>query len=264
MANLKRDNHYLPECYQKGFTDSTDKVWVKFSDKTTLEHRRPRTVGRRRSLYIWTQGGAPNDKVEDFFNEHVETPFAALSQRIKSEQSKFASISDEEGGTLCRFVASQIMRTIAHRATIDLQTGKPVDTDTFVRVMLQKIITVLDGWLKNPPDLYFHTCLPFIGEQFITGDNPVLIVRTNNNQIWVPKDTPRLKIADVQQIVADPQHRFWLALSPYVAISIQGFGGGGVHLPPQTEEPSFIRDFNQMIRGQSEIFTLAKDKAYLI
>jgi len=263
MANLKRKNHYLPVCYQRGFTDSTEKVWVKFADRAEPEHRQPLTVGRKRSLYIWTQAGAPNDKVEDFFNEHVETPFAALSQRIKSERHEFASIGDEECGTLCRFVASQTMRTLAHRATIDLQAGRRVDTNTFVRVMLRKIIALLDSWIENRPEIYFHTCLPFVGEQFITGDSPVLVVQTNDNPIWVPTDTPTLKITDVQEIVANRQHRLWLALSPYVAVSIQGFGGGGVHLPPRTEEPSFIRNFNKMIRGQSQIFTLAKDKPYL-
>ena len=263
MSNLKRDNHYLPVCYQKGFTDSTERVWVKFADRAKPEHRTPFTVGRKRSLYIWTQAGAPNSKVEDFFNEHVETPFAALSQRIKAERHEFSRISDEERGTLCRFVASQTMRTMAHRATINLQAGQPVDTNTFVRVMLRKIIAVLDGWMKNPPELYFHTCLPFVGEQFITGDNPVLVVQTNKNPIWVPTDTPTLKITDVEQIVADPQHRLWLALSPYVMVSIQGFGGGGIHLPPKTEDPPFVRNFNKLVRGQSEMFTLAKDEAFL-
>jgi hypothetical protein len=263
MPNLKRDNHYLPVCYQRGFTDSSDRVWVKFADKPEPAHRRPLTVGRKRSLYIWTQGGAENDKVEDFFNEHVETPFAALSQRIKTERHEFAKITDDELGTLCRFVASQTMRTLAHKAAIQRQAGLAVDTNTFVRVTLRKIIAVLDGWLKNRPEIYFHTPLPFVGEQFITGDNPVLVVQTNDNAIWVPTDTPTLKITDVQQIVNDPKHRLWFALSPYVLVSIQGFGGGGVHLPPKTEDPLFVRNFNRMLRGQSDIFTLARDKAYL-
>jgi len=263
MANLKRDNRYLPVCYQKGFTDATGRVWVKFADKPEPEHRKPLTVGRKRSLYIWAQAGAENDKVEDFFNEHVDTPFAVLSKRVKSERHEFAKITDDERGTLFRFAASQTMRTLAHRRAIDLQAGRAVDTNTFVRVMLRKMIAVLDGWIKNPPELYFHTTLPFVGEQFITGDNPVLIVQTNDNTILVPTDTPTLRITDVQQIVMDPRHRLWLALSPYVLVSIQGFGGGGIHLPPKSEDPVFVRNFNKMVRGQSEIFTLAKDKAHL-
>jgi hypothetical protein len=263
MTNLKRDNHYLPVCYQRGFTDSSDKVWVKFADKSKPEHRKPLTVGRKRSLYIWTQAGAENDKVEDLFNEHIETPFAALSQRIKAERNEFANMTGDESGVLCRFVASQTMRTLAHKAAMQQQAGQVVDTNTFVRVTLRKIIDVIDGWLKNPPEIYFHTPLPFVGEQFITGDNPVLVVQTNDNAIWVPTDTPTLRVIDVQQIVTDRRHRLWLALSPYVLVSVQGFGGGGVHLPPKSEDPLFVRNFNKMVRGQSEIFTLAKDKAYL-
>ncbi|HEY4902693.1 MAG TPA: DUF4238 domain-containing protein [Candidatus Sulfotelmatobacter sp.] len=131
MPNLKRNNHYLPECYQKGFTDPSGKIWVKFADKPAPEHRKPLTVGRKRSLYIWMQAGIENDKVEDFFNEHVEIPFAALSQRIKTERHEFANMTDDECGVLCRFVASQTMRTLAHKATIQQQAGKAVDTNTF-------------------------------------------------------------------------------------------------------------------------------------
>ena len=165
MPNLKRDNHDLPVCYQRGFTDSTDKVWVKFADKSKPEHRKPITVGRKRSLYTWMQGGAENDNVEDFFSQNVETPFAALSQRIKTKRNEFANMTEDELGALCRFVSTQTMRTLAHKAAIEQQAGKAVDTNTFVRVTLRKIIAVLDGWLKNPPEIYFHTPLPLVGQQ---------------------------------------------------------------------------------------------------
>jgi hypothetical protein len=130
--------------------------------------------------------------------------------------------------------------------------------------MIRKMTAVLDGWLRNRPEFYFHTSLPYVGEQFITGDNPVRVVQTNDNIVWTPIDTPTLKITNVQEIVADPKHRLWLALSPYVVVSIQGFGGGGVHLPPKPEDPQFVRNFNKMLRGQSDIFTLAKDREYLV
>jgi uncharacterized protein DUF4238 len=263
MPNLKRNNHYLPECYQKGFTDSSDKIWVKFADKQEPQHRKPLTVGRKRSLYIWMQSGAESDNVEDFFNKNVEVPFAALSQRIKNERHQFTKITDDELDVLCRFVAAQLVRTLAHKATIEEQAGRAVNTNTFVGVMLEKMNTVLDGWIKNAPEIYFHTPLPYVGEQFITGDNPVLVIQTNDNLIWVPTDTPTLKITDVRDIVMDPKHRLWVSLSPYVCVSIQGFGGGGAHLPPKTEEPPTVRNFNKLVRGQCEIFTLAKDKAHL-
>jgi Protein of unknown function (DUF4238) len=207
MPNLSRNHHYLPVCYQKGFTNSSGKVWVKFADKPEPEHRRPLTVGRKRSLYIRIIDGKEDDTVETFFNKTIDTPFATLSQRIKTERHQFARITDEELGGLCNFVATQAVRTLAHKSIIEQQARRSVDTNTFVRVAVRKIIVMLDGWLRNRPELFFHTSLPYMGEQFITGDNPVLVVQTNNNPIWVPTSTPTLKITDVQNIVMDPQHR---------------------------------------------------------
>ena len=105
MANLKRKNHYLPECYQKGFTNGSGKVWVKFCDKLDPEQRNPLSVGRKQSFYIVKRNGKEDDKVEDFFNDVVETPFAPLSRRIKKEQNRFANITGEEWSALCGFVA---------------------------------------------------------------------------------------------------------------------------------------------------------------
>ena len=31
MANLKRNHHYLPQCYQEGFTNAVGQVWVRFA-----------------------------------------------------------------------------------------------------------------------------------------------------------------------------------------------------------------------------------------
>jgi hypothetical protein len=46
------------------------------------------------------------DEVEDFFSAQIETPFAVLSQKIKEEQDKLATISGNELGTL--FVRSRL------------------------------------------------------------------------------------------------------------------------------------------------------------
>ena len=53
---MKPKQHYLPQCYQKGFTDSLDRVWVKFADKPTPEHRNPDSVGWQRELYTGNIG----------------------------------------------------------------------------------------------------------------------------------------------------------------------------------------------------------------
>jgi|HubBroStandDraft_6_1064221.scaffolds.fasta_scaffold75584_2 hypothetical protein len=263
MANLKRDNHYLPECYQKGFADSSGRVWVKLANKLKPEPRRPRSVGRRRSLYIRTQNGVENDAVEDFFDQQVEAPFAALSQRIKDEQNRFSELSGPEGAVICRFVASQTMRTLGHKQAIEEQAGKAVEGNVFIDVMLRKTWTLINSWLSNLPDLEFYTTLPDVCEQFITGDSPAVIMRFNANPIWVPADEPKADIIDLSDILKHPNHRFWLALSPYVGVAINSHGSGKSSLPPQFVEPRNVRFINDLVRCQSLIFTLAKSRESL-
>lgn len=149
MANLKRNHHYLPQCYQKGFTNAVGQVWVKFTGEES-EPRNPRSVGVKRSLYILkNEDGSESDRVEDWFDDEVETPFAVLSQRIKNEQEKFYALSGSELGILARFVASQVMRTVGHKESIEEQAGSTVDSDTFVRVMIRKTWRLMDDWIQE-------------------------------------------------------------------------------------------------------------------
>ncbi len=264
MRNLKRQNHFLPVCYQKGFTNACGKVWVKFADKLAPEQRNPLSVGRKRSLYIVKRNGIEDDKVEDFFNNVVEAPFARLSQRIKEEQNRFASITGDEWSALCAFVAAQAVRTPAHKRSIEAQTGRSVDTNAFVTLIARQALAIMEEWNKNLRELHFYTSLPHVGEQFITGDSPVVGIQMNDNPIWVPTSTPKLKTTDLTQILNKPKHEFWLSLSPYICVSVRGPGGGEPHLPPKTVDPQFVRFLNGRIREQSEIFILAKDKTFLV
>jgi Protein of unknown function (DUF4238) len=260
--NLKRNNHFLPECYQRGFTDSSGKLWIKPQGKEP-KYRNP-SAGRRRSLYIVEIDGVAHDDIEDFFDRSVEAPFAQLSQRIKEEQHQFRNMSAIERGVLCRFVASQAVRTIAQWNCMSVQAGAPVDSRTFLRNMLRLIKTITMAWTDNPPVVDFYTVLPHIGEQFITGDHPVLVIRLTDNSVWVPSSAPELKITNIKDLLADDSCRFWLALSPYVYASIRMLAGGKAQLPPATVDPQFVRLFNGLIRGQCSLFTVAKDRNFLI
>ncbi|MGO9864996.1 MAG: DUF4238 domain-containing protein [Terriglobales bacterium] len=263
MANLKRRNHFLPECYQKGFTDASGKVWVKFADKPEPEQRNPLSVGRKSSLYIVKRNGKEDDKVEDFFNNVVEAPFAPLSRRIKEEQNQFANITDEEWSALCGFVAVQAVRTPAHKRCLEEQAGVPVDTNTFVTVIARQALAIMEGWNKSLRRLHFYTSLPHVGEQFIAGDSPVVVTQMHDNPIWAPTSTPELKTTDLTEILNNPNHEFWLSLSPYVCVSVRGPVWGEPRLPPQTADPQFVRFLNGRVREQSGIFLLARDKASL-
>jgi hypothetical protein len=263
MKNLKRQNHFLPVCYQKGFTDSSGKIWVKFANKSAPEHRNPHSVGKRSSLYIVKRNGIADDKVEDFFNTVVETPFAPLSQRIREERNRLSSVSDEELGALCAFVASQLVRTLAHKRCLEEQTGGPIDANTFVVTLAKQSLAILETWAKTSPQIEFHTSLPHVGEQFIAGDSPVVVIQMNDNPIWVPNSDAKLAITDLLQFLSNPNYHFWVSLSPYVCVSIAGRGGGLARLPPQTVDPQFVRFLNGRVREQSGIFLLARDKAFL-
>jgi len=263
MKNLKRWNHYLPVCYQNGFTNSRGKVWIKFFDKSRAEERNPLSVGATRSLYIVKRSGIEHDDVEDFFEKVVETPFAPLAKRIKEEQNRFANVTEEELTALYTFIAAQLVRTVAHKRCIEEQVGGTVDTNTFVRTFAKQALGIMETWNVSSPELQFHTSLPHIGDQFITGDNPVVAIKMNDNTLWVPRSDPRLAITDITQFLNSPNHYFWISLSPYVCASITGHGRRPPQLPPRTVDPQFVRFLNDRICDQSRIFVLARDKSSL-
>ena len=96
LVDLRRNNHYVPASYQRGFTDTKGKVWMRLADGTR-RHLPPKSIGRERDLYIIEEHGVETDKVEVFFDRHVENQFAVLSRRIKDEQDKFSQMSGGRG-----------------------------------------------------------------------------------------------------------------------------------------------------------------------
>jgi hypothetical protein len=262
-TKLSRDNHYLSECYQKGFTDNTGHLWFKEGDNPP-EYRNPNSVGKEWNLYIRTVNGIEDDVIEKFFGREVENSFALLSQRVKSEREKFgANLTVDEAAVLLRFIASQAVRTLGHRRCVDTQAGRSVDKDEFLRVMFRLMKTMCDFWIKNPPYLRFFTTLPFVEEHFIAGDSPVLIFQVYDNPVWVPTAEPKQQIGQVTDIFSSLKYEVSLPLSPYVAVTVHRRIGPAPHSFPQTMEPPMVRRFNSLLRGQSRIFTIARDKESL-
>jgi hypothetical protein len=259
--NLSRDNHYLPICYQEAFANYEGKVWIKYVTKPDPELRKPSRVGRKRSLYIIKENGVETDRVEDFFDKTVENDFAVLSRRIKEEQNRFTQMSRDEVGILTKFVASQAVRTPGHKEAIEEQAGSKVDTNTFVRVMSRKMFMLLDSWISNPPTFRFYTTLPKIGDHFITGDHPVAVLVPHDSKVITTTENPELKITNLVEILQNPKYAFMVSLSPYIAVSVQRAGSSGqVYLPPQEIDLSDARRFNDLIRGQCRVFTLARER----
>jgi hypothetical protein len=264
MAKPRCHNHFLPECYQRAFADSSGRVWVKYANVNEPVHQIPEKVGRKRGLYVRDRGGVENDEVELFFDRDVEKPFAALARRFKAEQDKLSSISAQELGALARFVASQAVRTLAHKQCVGEQAGRPVDSNTFVRVALRQIWTIWNKWLGDLPTFDFYTSLPHVGDRYLTGDHPVLVVVLGDSPILLPPgDAPRRGITGLTEILASPGHGFLMSLSPYLCVSIHARGDGRPHLPPKPVYPRDVRFFNSLVRDQCELFTLARDRESL-
>jgi len=76
-------------------------------------------------------------------------------------------------------------------------------------------------------------------------------------------EKPQQAITNLQELLNNPKVSFRVALSPYICVSLRAQGGGEAHLPPQTMEASGVRSFNELIRKQCNLFTLAKDEESL-
>ena len=238
-------------------------MWIRFANGT-LKHLTPENVGLKNDLYIFEENGVETDKVEVFFGEHIENDFARLSRRIREEADRFSQMSGDEAGVLLRFVASQAVRTLGNKAAMSEQAnGAPIDANTFVRVMVRQMKMLLDYWTQNLPTIRFSTPLPNIGETFITGDHPVMVQLINDNQIWEPISRPEQGITNLTDILQHPKHVFMVALSPYVCVFVVRGEPGEVHLPPTTLDLRDVREFNNLIRQQCDIFTLARDRSSL-
>lgn len=259
-VGLKRDNHFLPVCYQKGFVDPTGMVWVKCAGRGKATHKYPKQVGKQRDLYIRSRGGGEDDKIEDFFGS-IENEFAKLSERVKREEDQLSSLTGKELGALLAFVTSQLTRTLANKLCMEKQVGRPLDTNTFQTEMIKQMRLIRDSWSASLPNFEFHTCLPYVGEHFITGDDPILVVLENDNRLWAPADDPQLRIASPQELLSNPKVSFRVALSPHICVFLPAQGTGNAYLPPRTIDPSGVRWFNARISDQCKLFTLARDEA---
>jgi hypothetical protein len=129
--------------------------------------------------------------------------------------------------------------------------------------MFRLMKTMCDFWIKEPPYLRFATTLPFVEEHFISGDSPVLIVHFFDNPVWVPTAPPKQHIGQVTEIFTSPRYEVSLPLSPYVFVTLHRRVGPAPPPLPETMDPTTVRTFNNLIRGQSKVFTIARDKESL-
>lgn len=261
MENLHRENHYLPVCYQRGFADAAGKVWVKEALKSEPEYRKPKNVGKSRSLYIRNVNGVEDDQIEKFFGEAVESGFGLLSQRIKVEGPE-VNLSGTEMGFLVRFVAAQAVRTMAHKECVNAQAGQTVDRETYLRVMCRQMLTITKAWGENLPSFQLLTALPLVTHRFITGDNPVVVVTTTKTTISAPVN-PVKTITQLPDILNNPESEFLMTLSPYMAVRITQQQPNSERVEIANLNPIQVLTMNNLVRNQSQLFTLARDRESL-
>ena len=262
-SRLKHGNHFLPVCYQKSFADSSGRVWVKFASQEKPQHLYPRSVGVKRNLYVRKEDGLEDDKFEDFFNKHIENPFAQFCKRVEDEQDKLKGVTSADLAALAKFVASQIVRTRANKHTMEVQVGRELSTKEFLAEMGKQMSDFARAWETSFPSIQFYTSLPFVEERFITGDDPVAVVREHANTLWTPTEDRQQAFASLQNLLNDGEVSFRVAISPYVCVFLHGQGDVEPHLPARTIEPPAVRRFNDFIRRQCNLFTLARDKESL-
>jgi hypothetical protein len=262
VKNLRRENHYLPQCYQRGFADDAGKVWVKETLKPEPEYRKTNSVGKSRSLYIRKVNGIEDDSIEKFFGDDVEKGFGQLSQRVKAQGPKI-NLSGTELGFLVRFVAAQAVRTLAHKECVGIQAGRTVDRDTYLNVMGRQLTTITRAWGDNLPSFQLLTSLPFVTHRFITGDNPVVIITPTKSLISAPAMTPVQTITQLPDILSNPESEFLMTLTPYMAVTIGQRRPNSEQFRVAELDPIAVLRMNDLVRGQCRLFTLARDKESL-
>lgn len=259
-TNLRRENHYLPQCYQRGFADDLGMVWIKETSKSEPQHRKTRNIGKSRNFYIRKVHGVEDDKIEKYFGKSVEDGFGLVSQKVKTE-GRDVRLSGTEVGFVARFIAAQTVRTIAHKQCLEEQAGKRIDQQAYLDVMCQQILTIATAWSRNLPSVQFLTSLPFVAYRFITGDNPVLVFNVTNSPLSLDSmTTPRVAIVNLPDILNNSESKFFITLSPYMAVVI-GKGPSECELTrPIPLDPAVVLRVNALIRNQCHFFTIARDK----
>src|SRR5579863_6369132 len=136
--NITRENHFLPVCYQESFTNAEGELCVQFLDKDSPIPLHPRVVGKINDFYTRTIDGVDDDKIERFFGEFVEGEYSSVAKRIKAHKNEFV-LRREDIPILLKFVATQIVRTLAHRLCVDEQAGIEVPQGVFIHNMHRKM-----------------------------------------------------------------------------------------------------------------------------
>lgn len=112
QANLARDNHFIPQMYQQGWSDDGKNIWeyktlVHDDRYPAWQHRSIRRTGVRENLYVRSSDGIERDDFEHMFNERFESP--AMDALTRAREGK--PLLDGDQTVLSRFICAQHVRT---------------------------------------------------------------------------------------------------------------------------------------------------------
>lgn len=110
--NLARDNHFIPQMYQIGWSDDGINIWeyrtlVHDRRFPTWMHRPMKSTGVWRNLYVRVSDSTEQDDFEHMLNERFESP-AVTPLRLACEGKP---LSSGDWKAISRFICAQHVRT---------------------------------------------------------------------------------------------------------------------------------------------------------
>ncbi|MCK4486598.1 MAG: DUF4238 domain-containing protein, partial [Desulfobacterales bacterium] len=137
MAQLKRDNHFVPQLYLKQWSEDSTQI---FSYRTIVSHERVpewklrsiRGVAFHRDLYTTIENGLEIDQFEQWIEAEFETPAQEALDKVLNERN----LTTLDWERLALFLAAQDVRT-------------PTNYLESMKRWRQQIPEILNGTLKE-------------------------------------------------------------------------------------------------------------------
>ena len=112
QQNLSRDNHYIPQMYQQGWSDDGKNIWeyktLAPDERYPAWHLGPmKTTGVWKNLYVRVSDGTEHDDFEHMFNERFESPAMDALKRAREG----TPLIEDDQMLLSRFICAQHVRT---------------------------------------------------------------------------------------------------------------------------------------------------------
>ena len=111
-TNLARDNHFIPQMYQQGWSADGKNIWeyktlVHDERYPAWQYRSITRTGVRKNLYVRSSDGIEHDDFEHMFNARFESPAMDALKRAREG----TPLLEGDQMVLSRFICAQHVRT---------------------------------------------------------------------------------------------------------------------------------------------------------